>query len=319
MSVRRTNGAREGPGAIVMPSDDVSLKKTIRREVLKKVSLHPMSVVPTALGVGTAAFTAIVGISPVGVGAAIGLVLLGAGSWATNYILFGSSHAVKIRNRLHQQITESRTVELSDLEAAFKAAKFKDGLKEVRELTQAYETLRANFGDVPESDVRARAFVANVDSAYIQAVEALEAALAIYKNMRKVDVEGHGDELRELVAKRADLGNTETNRTRALDLQIKTQRERIAAHRASEEHIANLLARSNQIEAIFEMAAQEPSNLVNSDTSAFYQEGGGATQLEQAMAAARELREATSEMRRGLDLTEIDRVLNAGHTQQERT
>lgn len=305
------------PHVLPNGSDMKAERKIIRKKVLKRVTLHPFTVFPISGSLGWAAFMAINGLTPWGIALTTGLFTVGGATWLWNYVTKGPEYTTEEGQKILDRYLATQEQELEDLEAACKAARFKDGVREVRTLNEIYKTVReTTIAESNPDDVRLPGFLSLIDGTYKEGVDELRRALAVHKVLATVDESELRAEIQELDEELDGLGPKQDVKRDSLERKLKAKRDKLQKYEKTAEGLQAILTRSGEIQAILEGSSFEMSDVLNVDDTLTTRGTSAANRLAIAMQAAQEARELKN-LGGGLDLNEIDRRLGAGQTPEK--
>lgn len=293
---RRRRGNSQGrdapPGK--KPTADDFKRWAVDRAILSDTVQHPATVFPLAGALIAGLWSAVFGLSPPSLLAMLAGGLVGLGAWVFNFFIRGEKLAERHVEKLRALRGQHEIHEVQDIEDSCRRAGFGQGAKEAAELTAAYQNLRRFLSEQMEGrrSLGAQHFRVLAEDTYQEGVAILRKALNFFQTLHDIDVETLEAELEAWKTERKQLARDAADvQRRVLDQQIEAHTKRIALYREREKQLQELVVRSNGLETALEIAYLEVTDIVGKDARGVFRRGGAATELENAVTAARRVEE----------------------------
>jgi len=291
------------------PTADDFSGGAIRKAVFKQTIQHPITLAPLLLSAGSAMWFFLIGPN------LTAFLLMGSGalfgfcSWVVNFFIRGETLAKRYVEYLRAQRESSFSYEIEDVGFEFANAGFDEGAQAAKEITDAYNQLKAYLREHGRDEAGGQRFLSLAYDAHREGVSVLRKALHIYQALQKIDRRKLESELRNW---KEDLEFATDKETDSLKRRIEGHQKRLNRYREREEELRRLLDECEELEGALENAYIDVVGLVGDMNTDLF--GGSAAQnLEQAVDAARRVEERL----RGTDdsqAEEDDMYLQAGQT-----
>jgi hypothetical protein len=224
----------------------------------------------------------------------LGFGFVGAAAWVVNYIGRGETLAEKHVQQLRAFRAEYERREIEELVLDCNRLGFREGAKEAREMTAAYQKLydfllQQQAGQENANGERFRVLAEDI---YRHGVSLLHQALNLFQALHHIDVATLERERDAWIKQQQRLGASES-----LERNIAAHTKRLERHRERTEEFHKLIAQINELETALENAYLEVIDLVGPEAAARVLESGAATRLETAIASAHRVEQRL----RGLD------------------
>jgi hypothetical protein len=286
-SSQDTRAGAPQEGHVRVSPDDLK-GANIQKAVFNDCLQHSWSIFPWSGGVAVG-LIGVVALSPAVVAGGVGLFFVGTSAFIWNYVVNGESRAIEKVNTLRQLRRQQAVTDLGDLAQKCLAAGFTEGAYQASHLQEAYGHLLAHLHEKSGNLVDSWRVLA--EDTPKQGFATLSFALDVFKSIQSVDVRHVSTEL--LILERELAGLDEKSvRARTLKLSIQDHKNRLELIETNKDQLAELLHRSEEIEAALKDALLKIASMGNSDTASFLDtEGGAAQRLRSAVDAAKRVEE----------------------------
>jgi hypothetical protein len=286
MKEKRAVVPQEGRLARVGPDD---LKgSNIQKAVLNDCLTHSWSIFPWSGGVAVG-LVGVVALSPAVVGVGVGLLFIGSSTFIWNYVVNGENRAIEKVNTLRQLRRQQSVTDLGDLAELCSQAGFTDGANKAGQIKEAFGHLVAYLHE--KSGVAVDGWRVLAEDTFKQGFATLADALDVFKAIESVDVAQLQGEIKGFNTELAKLDATSV-RARTLKLSIQDHQKRIDLVETNKDQLAELLQRTDEIEAAMQEAMLKLASMGNRGSTSLLDDGGGPAQrLRSAVDAAKRVEE----------------------------
>ncbi len=287
-------GRKSKPKSAV-PGAEEFTPRAVNRAVLAETVQHPMTILPAAASAVGFLYIGLIGLGPGALAVTFFSALAALGAWVFNYFIRGEDFAVRHVASLRERRAQQRRDEAASLEAEWTEVGLEEGVKQARELREAYskleEFLKSRFaesgGSTPALNVQRLMVLA--EDTYREGVAILRRALDSSRALKLLDWEKLRRELEEWQAQLAELSadgdEAREVRRAGLETRIAAHERRLKLGKDQATSVEQLLAESEVLESALETTYLEAVDLGSPDT--FFARGQSAAELERAVSAAR--------------------------------
>jgi hypothetical protein len=270
------------------PTEDDFSAAAVQRWVFWETVQHPATTLSAAGAVVAGLANGLFGVSPTGLGIALGCVFVSGAAWIYNFFIRGEDLAKGRVESLLKQSAEGEVRELADLARRCQQVKFADGSKEASDILSAYRRLKEyldahDHADDNASIQRLRSLARDT---FREGVTLSKKALATWNAVAAVDT-GQLERELKLWDKQLSQNKLGDEERASREQQIDSHRRRLESVQSRRGELAELLAQLDALEGALERAYLESVQVIEQDPAALGREGSAATQLERAVAAAR--------------------------------
>lgn len=276
--------ARDGPPVPKRPSAEDFTGGAVQRAVLKETLQHPGAIIPWALAIGGALFTALTH-SPELLLATLGLAGVGTAFWGVQYFGRGEALAENHVRRLREQQEQADDERINEIQEQCRAAGWGEGAKEAGELIAAYRGLKETLAQKASGSSRVRLEDLS-DQALSEGIDILQRGLETFRAVSRVDVQRLQRERTAWQKELLQLPASAESQRRALEEKISAHTRTIDFHAERTTSLEEVIARVNDIGNTLERATlSAPSG----EVSDLFNLGGAASELATAVEASRRL------------------------------
>ncbi len=274
--------------------------RSVHRAVLQETLQHPATILPGALATVAALWSVAIDLSPASLIAMLGLSFVSAAAWVVNYVGRGETFTEQYLQRLRTLRADYERREVETLVLDCEGAGFREGAKEARELTAAYQQLHRFLLEQQDgrADVSRERFRVLAEDTYRQGVSLLGKGLTLFQALQHIDVETLQRERDSWVKQQQRQGASES-----LERNVMAHTKRLERYHERVEELDALVAHLNELETALETAYLEVIDLVGPEATGNMLESGAASRLETAIAAAHRVEKRL----RGLDDADMDK------------
>lgn len=238
-------------------SDDAFSGESIRKAVLRRSVVHPLTVLPTGLATVVAAGS-LLGPAPLFLGAAVILASVGMGSFAVNYFFRSKTLADRYVRGLERRNEVARSKELQSLRRELEALGSAQGVKQYDELLVAHAKLHRVLHKREQEGVALdmRTMKEQADATLEEGLSHLRALASTTRALKAIDADKLRGEAEELEERIGRLRGPDHARSReALEGQLQAMRSRLHKHREAMVRTEEILAVSERCESALETSA----------------------------------------------------------------
>jgi hypothetical protein len=244
-------------------------------EKIKKATLNasvqqPVAVYPTSVGVLAGAYALAFGLNPVVAGLCLGGLALGTGGWLFEYFVRGKTHALRIVNRLRDELAQKRRAAIERIRGELNELNHTEALQQLDTLIRKFQNFETVLGKkLDVGELTYNRYLAMAEQVFLNSLDNLEQLAFGLQSVAAVDMDSINERLRTTadeeherapLLERAQLWHDQHKKADELLLENEhamTQLDRVSAR------LAEIRTREGHAQMDMENAMAELENLIS--------------------------------------------------------
>lgn len=250
------------PGPEKLPTAKDYSEATTQQVVKLETLQHPLTTWPAAVGVlGGASVMALLPASSLLAGMIFaGGVGFGGAVWLFNYLVNGDSYAQAYHQKLHQAFQDEMKKKLANLEKELVRFDQSQGIKQVQELPQKFESMReVLLHKLSKGEIAFSRFLGSTEAVYKSALDNLEQVVSLLIATQEVDINDLRSEIETIE-------NT-NSRSDHMEITLGHLQAREKMYTENLHHIGHLLARNEAALTMLDQATIEAAKIKSAEIS----------------------------------------------------